>query len=593
MLKFLFWLRDSQTDSPIFANGQKSQQNTSLQKKSLALLGLVAFILFLPGRASIPPFDRDEPRYMQATAQMLETHHFIDIHFQDKPRYVQPAGIYWLEAASAALAGPRYWHRVWPYRIPSLLAMTLAVMLTALIGSMLFGQIVGIWAGLLLLTSVLVTAESRMATIDSCLLVCVLLAQLALVHALQDRQANQPTRIRIAVLYWVSIGCGLMLKGPVILIPSLATPLTLALIEKNTSLWHRLRPSWGWLIAASLTLPWLVAIGVVSHGNFFYHSVGKNFLGKVASGQESHGLWPGYYLLIFLLAFWPGSYFTARILPEIWRQKRALYVRYLLCWIVPHWLVFETIATKLPHYVLPVYPAIAILTAGLLTQRQISWQNGLRTRWGRFLLALYRIAWCLVGCLLACSGPFLLWRLEHRLSCPAFLLAAVVLCLIGVAAVYLWQEKLRYALLSSVSAAAFLYTGLFIFVIPHLQTIWLAPRLVTLVQKALTENKKICPRTQVFSVSFSEPSLVFLLGGHVHLTSVEQATNALQKDPRCTVTLVDRREQPAFFNALKHWQGKIISQGSVSGLNYSNGRLLTISLYTADFTPRVKEIPRH
>ncbi|MBO6091066.1 MAG: glycosyltransferase family 39 protein [Acetobacter sp.] len=591
MLKFFL----SFCDILHFANWQtqRSGLNTALQWKSLALLGLIAFVTFLPGRMSVPPFDRDEPRYMQATAQMLETHHFIDIRFQDKPRYVQPAGIYWLEAICATLAGQRYWHSVWPYRIPSLMAMTISVMLTACIGSMLFGQTAGILAGLLLLSSVLVTAESRMATIDSCLLVCVLLAQFALVRALQDRRLKQPTPIGTAVLYWVSIGCGLMLKGPVILMPSLATPLTLALIEKNASLWYRMRPRWGWIIAVVILLPWLVAIGFVSHGDFFYRSIGKNFLGKISSGQESHGLWPGYYLLIFLITFWPGSYFTMRVLPVIWCQKHDLNVRYLLCWIVPHWLVFETIPTKLPHYVLPVYPAIAILTAGMLIQRKTYWKKEIMTRLWRFFLGVYRIAWCLVGCLLACAAPFLLWKLENRISFFAFLFAAAVLYLVGLATVYLWQEKLRYALLSSLGAAIFLYTGLFIFVVPHLQTIWLAPRLVTLIQNNLVQDKKLCPHTDVFSVSFSEPSLVFLLRGDVHLTSAEQAADAIQKNPRCTIALVGRREQSDFFNALQHWHGKVISRGHVRGLNYSNGRFLNISLYTADIAPYIKETLYH
>ena len=58
----------------------------------------------MPGQASLPPLDRDELRYTQATTQMFETGNFIDIRFQDQPRYLQPAGIYWLQAASVVAA---------------------------------------------------------------------------------------------------------------------------------------------------------------------------------------------------------------------------------------------------------------------------------------------------------------------------------------------------------------------------------------------------------------------------------------------------------------------------------------------------------
>ncbi|OAG78567.1 glycosyl transferase [Acetobacter malorum] len=372
-----------------------------LSGRALALLGLLAFFLFLPGRASTPPFDRDEPRYMEATAQMLESGNFVDVRFQDKPRYLQPAGIYWLEAASVAATGTLKSRAVWAYRLPSLLAMTAAVVLTAWMGSTLFGATAGLGAGLLLMVSVLVTAENRMGTIDSTLLLSVLLAQAGLLRALCDREAERPTPLSTALLYWGAIGCGLMLKGPVILIPSLATPLCLAAVERNFTLWRRLRPAWGWLVSLAILLPWCIAIGVVSHGEFFRRAVGTNFLGKVASGQQAHGLPPGYHLLVFLIAFWPGSFFAAAALPAVWKSRKTLPVKYLLCWIIPHWVVFEAIATKLPHYVLPTYPAIAILTAGMLAQGTPVWAGWPRAVWARLALGAYGVLWTIAGVALA------------------------------------------------------------------------------------------------------------------------------------------------------------------------------------------------
>lgn len=552
----------------------------SLPWRVLVLIGLAAFVLFLPGRMTTPPFDRDEPRYMEASAQMLETHNYIDVRFQDRPRYLQPAGIYWLEAMAVKAVGMDYARTVWPYRIPSLLAMTAAVVLTAVMGASLFGSMAGIGAAVLLMASVLVAAESRMGTIDSCLLLSVLVAQFALVRALGDREAGRGTPRSTALMFWGAVGCGLMLKGPVILIPSLATPLALGWMERNLDLWRRLRPAWGWLIAAAVVLPWCIAIGVVSHGDFFRRSVGVNFLGKVASGQEAHGLPPGYHLLVFLIAFWPGSYFAASVLPQVWRERRTLPVRYLLCWIVPHWVVFESIATKLPHYVLPTYPAIAIMTAGLLAQGGVLWRNGPRARWGRVALGAYAVLWCLVGCALAGAGAVLLWKLEHQFSVPALVLAGGVLPLVGLAMWQIWRSELCYAALSSAVAAALLYVGLFTVVVPQLRTIWLAPRLVELVQA-----HKPCAHTQVYSVSFSEPSLVFLIGGKVVLTGAPQAAQAMRDHPACTAALVDVRDRKAFVDALGADGARAVSRGTVAGLNYSNGHAMAISLYTLDGTP--------
>lgn len=548
-------------------NGQR------LSGRALALLGLFAFLLFLPGRASVPPFDRDEPRYMEATAQMLESGNFVDVRFQDKPRYLQPAGIYWLEAAAVAATGTLKERAVWAYRIPSLLAMAASVVLTAWIGSALFGAAAGGMAAIMLMVSVLVTAESRMGTIDSTLLLSVLLAQVALVRAQLDRANGRATAWQTAVLFWAAIGCGLMLKGPVILIPSLATPLALAGLERNFSLWRRLRPTWGWLIAVALMLPWCVAIGVVSHGAFFTNAVGTNFLGKVASGQQAHGLPPGYHVLVFLLAFWPGSFFVAAALPAVWQNRHVQAVQYLLCWIIPHWLVFELIATKLPHYVLPTYPAIAVLTAGMLLRGAAVWQGWPKRVWARGLLGFYGVAWCVVGVALAVAGPVLVWQLEHVLSLPALVLAGGCLPLVGLAAVQIYRSELRRAFLTSATCAALLYVGLFTVVVPRMHSIWLAPRLAALVQTHLPCGAQ----TEVASASFSEPSLVFLLGGKVKLLTPQQSAAMMLKNPTCALALVDEKMRPEFMAALGEAQA--LSYGMVSGLNYSNGHHLSISLY--------------
>ena len=85
------------------------------------LLVLAAALFFLPGITSLPPTDRDEARYIQATKQMLETGNYVDIRFQQEPRYKKPIGIYWLQVASRSVFSGADSRAVWPYRIPSFL----------------------------------------------------------------------------------------------------------------------------------------------------------------------------------------------------------------------------------------------------------------------------------------------------------------------------------------------------------------------------------------------------------------------------------------------------------------------------------------
>lgn len=103
----------------------------------LVLLVLCAS-LYLPGIAAIPPIDRDEARFAQATRQMLDTHDYVNIRFQNEPRNKKPVGIYWLQAAAVSIAGSPAKADIWPYRLPSVLGAMAAVFLTFAMGRKLF-----------------------------------------------------------------------------------------------------------------------------------------------------------------------------------------------------------------------------------------------------------------------------------------------------------------------------------------------------------------------------------------------------------------------------------------------------------------------
>ncbi|NVN04881.1 glycosyltransferase family 39 protein [Asaia spathodeae] len=535
-------------------------------------VALLTLLIFLPGRMSLVPLDRDEPRYMEASAQMLESGNYVDVRFLDQPRYLQPAGIYWLEAGAQKLfGGPHDRHVAWPYRIPSLIAAVSAVTLTAYLGATLFGGMTGLIAAALLAVSTLLTAEGRMATIDTVLLLDILLVETALLRAYIDQQRNRNTSIGIALLYWGAMGCGLMLKGPVVLIPGLATPLALRIIERQAVWFGRLRPRWGWLITLAVVLPWCIAIGVVSHGAFFSHSVGTNFLGKIGHGQQAHGLPPGFHLVVFLLAFWPGSLFLVLGLPAIWARHREPTVRFLLCWIVPHWLVFEAIATKLPHYVLPTYPAIAILAAATLAKWPLTRP---RAAWARGLMGLYTLLWGVLALGFVVAGAILLWQSEHRLDYGALIAAFGALPLVLYAFWLLWQRQRRRAAWVVIGAAVVVHAGIFLTVIPNLGLLQLAPRAAT-----LYDDYRPCEDSTLVSVSYSEPSLAFLAGSNTKLLGVPAAAEYLAANASCALVLVDHKDEAALTAHMLEKGFSLTEYGRVTGLNYSNGHHLDLGLF--------------
>ncbi len=501
---------------------------------------------------------------------MLQTRDFVDIRFQDQPRNLQPVGIYWLEAASAsAFGGVRA--PVWAYRLPSLFAALLAVLLAGRLGAGLFGPRAGLGAGLLLATCALLSFESRMAKIDACLLATVIIAQGALMQAYLSR-VRGAGRVNAAV-FWAAVGVGLLLKGPIVLIVSGTTVLALVIADRRAGWLARLHAGWGVLIALAIAAPWFVAIGLKTHGGFFDKAVRQNLLGKVGRGEQHHGEPAGYYLLLFNLTFWPGALGAAFAPPWIWRMRKRAEVRFLLAWIAPTWVLYEAIGTKLPHYVLPLYPAIALLAAGAAVARP---PPSSCPRWLRWAAWAYAGLWLVVSAALAALGPWLIWRYELRFDPIAAGLGVSVFLLCSSVAVLVQRRAKAGALAVGTAAALVLYAGLYAYVLPGLKTLWLAPRIA-----ALTERVRPCPDSVLASTRFAEPSLVFLERGATRLIAPWAAADLLAKDRACAMALVSARQLPAFTARTTLDHVTLRALGEVDGVSYSTGERLRLLLFAA------------
>ena len=380
-------------------------------KHSLLLI-ILCLALFLPGLAGLPPLDRDEARYAQASKQMLETGEAIDIRFQDRPRYKKPAGAYWLQAgANLAMGGPGH-KQIWVYRLPSVLAAIVAVLLTAAIGGLLFDRRTGLIGGVFLAGSVLMVAEAHQAKTDALLLASILGAVWALAHlhraaGLSDLwRAPEPPPKVVIWLFWAALGAGILIKGPLAPLVIGVTVLALGLVERR---WAWLRPLLygpAMVLAAVIALPWYVAISVVSDGAFLAQAVGRDLVPKLTGGVESHGAWPGYYLALTAVMAWPAMLFLWPAVTGLRQAWAAPSVRFLVAWAVPSFIIFELVPTKLPHYVLPVYPALMLLAAAAVSGASEPLANRLAGRWAKAVAVI----WALIAAILGVLGAGVLVR---------------------------------------------------------------------------------------------------------------------------------------------------------------------------------------
>ena len=247
-----------------------------------------------------------------------------------------------------------------------MLGATAAVLLTFLFGAEIFDRRTAlIGAGLLASTANLVYT-AHIATTDAVQLACVVAVQGALGAAYLAQRRGEILPIRTAAIFWAALGLAMLVKGPIA--PGLAavTAIPLMIADRRARWFLSLKPLWGVPLALVIVLPWLVLIELQTGGAFLQESVGHDFLGKVAGAQEAHGAPPGYYLGLAPITFWPASLFLGAGIVWAWRSRRLPAARLLIAWVVPFWIVLELIPTKLPHYVLPLYPALALLSAKAL-----------------------------------------------------------------------------------------------------------------------------------------------------------------------------------------------------------------------------------
>ncbi|RWP47729.1 glycosyltransferase family 39 protein [Mesorhizobium sp.] len=527
----------------------------------------------ISGLAAMPPLDRDEPRFVQATKQMAETGDYVDIRFQERSRYQKPIGIYWLQSAAVALSGEGAEAPIWVYRLVSALGIAIAVVATTWTGANLFGASAGLAAGLVLAAIFATAFEGRDAKTDAMLLACCVIAQGALAQIYTSSRRNEAVGSHLPWIFWVAQGAAILIKGPIAPLLSALTVAVLFAFERDWRWLSKLKAARGLALALLIVLPWLVLITWKSGGAFLQQAIGKDMLGKVAQGEESHGLPPGFYVLTYSLFMWPfGLIAVGAGLQALNRLRDDPRLRFCLAWYIPFWLLFELIPTKLPHYVLPAYPGMALMVGWLLTLKPQD-ANAPLQRWQTWLwwATAFGLALVTTGLAVLCiaaplyfTGTFSWW------SIPAALAA--------LGAGYLGFSRQLQVPLARIGAiaicAGITYALLFGVIAPSLKPIWMSRE----IEAAVRANRP-CETTVLASAGYHEPSLVFLVGTKTILTNVDGTAQHLLADRACALALAPVGEEKRL-DGLLAGQGRSANRvARIDGVNYSSGEKMSLGLY--------------
>jgi 4-amino-4-deoxy-L-arabinose transferase-like glycosyltransferase len=540
-------------------------------RRAPAVLVVVSLLAFLPGFFQIPPVDRDEAYFAQATKQMIETHDYVDIRYQDDVRYRKPVGIYWLQAAvvntASALGLPHARTTIWLYRVPSLIGAVGAVLATYWCALAFVSRRGALLAALMMTASTLLGVEARLAKTDAMLLFTVVAAMSVLARVYLSPRRGDGNLAQIGwgpvAVFWTALAVSILVKGPLILMVVGLTVATLSIIDRSARWLLALRPLPGiaWLLL--LVLPWFIAIYARVGRQFLIGSVGEDMLAKVASSQETHGAPPGLYVLLFFATFFPASMLAGLAAPAVWAVRREPAARFLLAWLVPSWIVFEAVVTKLPHYVLPLYPAIAILIAGAVESKVLS-----RRVW----LVRGVMWWFLVPIIVSIVAVTGAVIVEHDLALLAWpFFAGAVVC--GLLAWQLYDEDgAERAFVRATAAAVLMAFGIYAVIVPSLEPAFPSVALAQVLHDA------DCQHPVAASVGYEEPSLVFLAGTTTRFTSAAGAADFLMEGD-CHFAFVDARQERAFALRAEAIGLRYNRGPRIDGYNISIGRPITLAVF--------------
>jgi 4-amino-4-deoxy-L-arabinose transferase-like glycosyltransferase len=344
------------------------------------LLFAVGALLFLPNLGGPSLWDIDEGNNAEAAREMRESGNWIVPTFNFELRVDKPALLYWLQIGAYSLFGVNEFAA----RFPSAFAALLTILWTYELGRRMFNAVAGLLTGLMLATTILFSAAAHFANPDALLSACTVLTFLFFWNSIARGDRSW------FVLCGISSGLAMLAKGPV----GLLLPSTVALLFM---LWSgKLRRLFDWRLSAGMlafgfvTVPWYAWVGAETRGNYLKGFFLVHNVDRFLNPMEGHAGHPAYYLGVLLLGFAPWSAFlglavwysfkftprqpAAPVNPATLARRAGVResICFLWCWIVVYLLFFSFSRTKLPNYILPIYPAVALLSARFLDR----WRRG-------------------------------------------------------------------------------------------------------------------------------------------------------------------------------------------------------------------------
>jgi len=344
--------------------GRIIEHLTSLQQDSLSssrvdrsiswVLGLICLVLFFANLGGAALFDPDEVRNAEKAREILLLNDWVTPHENFMPVLDKPMFFYWLVAISFKLFGVSEWSA----RLPSALAALGCLLLVFCFADKHWGRWVALWSTLILATSVEFFLLARLTIIEMSLTLFISLALCAFYLAVHTEDGR--TRRLQCLMMYLALSVGTLNKGLVgLIIPGMVCFFYL-LIARQWSALNKLYLLPGVLGCLALVVPWYLWAEARNPGYLRYYFWDEHFIRYFTDEFNRSKDWY-YFSGVLALGFVP---WTALVPIAAHRLCRNLDDGnlFLGLWVVLPMVFFSASNSQLPHYILPIFPALAVLT---------------------------------------------------------------------------------------------------------------------------------------------------------------------------------------------------------------------------------------